>query len=577
MQGNPLWRRVVDCFSSSPINVFEIAKQRSEDDQEAFNLAQRYNDNLTKLRNIKELDLPDQTVPSHASLDEAIDIFDLVNRQGTKLTEADLALTHMTGKWPTCRRVMKAKLGELGHEHFHFDLKFMTRALTGVVTQRALFEMVHESPRSELEVGWTRLSKILDYLINILPGHAFIHSTRDLSTTNALVPLVIYLSLHQEKFPSEKSIKHAVNWLYAALMWARYTAQTDQRLEHDVSLILREEAPWNTLREQIIDQRGRIEVKPSDFEGRGAQHPFYRVVHILAKAHGAVDWLNGLPLSKPYGPSYQIHNHHIFPQSVLYKNGYDPDNHLHRKVVNEIANIAFLTSSTNIWFSDQLPEDYLPEIEQRYPGALVKQFVPMDPVLWKVERYPDFLEARRELIARKLNEFMSSLIAEPEEKRERSTEDLIRMEESATLEFKSTLQWDMVQNQQAKHLRQSVIKTVAAFLNSEGGTLLIGVDDDKVVIGLDQDLKLLGGSLDRFGQLLNSLVADNIGSRYARLIRLRAEGVNGKQVCVVDVNKAPEPAFVDGSRGKEFYVRFGNTTRALDPEETVRYTEDNWD
>jgi predicted HTH transcriptional regulator len=111
--------------------------------------------------------------------------------------------------------------------------------------------------------------------------------------------------------------------------------------------------------------------------------------------------------------------------------------------------------------------------------------------------------------------------------------------------------WDMVQNQQAKHLRQSVIKTIAAFLNSEGGTLLIGVDDDKVVLGLDQDLKLLGGSLDHFGQLLNSLVADNIGARYARLIRLHAEGVNGKQVCVVDVDKAPEPAFVDGPRGKE--------------------------
>jgi hypothetical protein len=106
-------------------------------DQEAFKLAQRYSDHLTQLRNIRELDLAEQTVPSHATLDEAIDIFDLVNRQGTKLTDAELALTHITGKWPTCRREMKAKIEELNHQRFYFDLRFMTRALTGVVTQRA--------------------------------------------------------------------------------------------------------------------------------------------------------------------------------------------------------------------------------------------------------------------------------------------------------------------------------------------------------------------------------------------------------------------------------------------------------
>jgi predicted HTH transcriptional regulator len=200
----------------------------------------------------------------------------------------------------------------------------------------------------------------------------------------------------------------------------------------------------------------------------------------------------------------------------------------------------------------------------------------VDPDLWKIDRYADFLEARRELMARKLNEFMASLIAEPQEKHERSLEELIALEESATLEFKSTLQWDVVQNQSNKHLRQSVLKTIGAFLNSEGGTLVIGVDDDKSVLGLDRDLKLLGGSLDRFGQLLSSLVTDHIGPEYARLVKLHTPGVNGKQVCVVDVDKAPEPAFVGSSRGKEFYVRVGNTTRALDPEETMRYIELTW-
>ena len=108
-----------------------------------------------------------------------------------------------------------------------------------------------------LERGWNKLVKILDYLSIILPQKAFIHSTNDLNTSNALIPLVTYLSVNDGIFPNEKTIRHAVNWLYAALMWARYTAQTDQRLEADVQLVVRETEPWGAMRANIVEQRGR--------------------------------------------------------------------------------------------------------------------------------------------------------------------------------------------------------------------------------------------------------------------------------------------------------------------------------
>ena len=98
-----------------------------------------------------------QVVPVHASLSEAIDIFDRVNSKGTKLTDADLALTHVTARWPTARREMKKKIDRLSTHRFYFDLTFMTRALTGVVTQRALFETIHPKERDELEAGWSQL------------------------------------------------------------------------------------------------------------------------------------------------------------------------------------------------------------------------------------------------------------------------------------------------------------------------------------------------------------------------------------------------------------------------------------
>jgi hypothetical protein len=573
MRDNPLWIRVVDCFGNPDINVIEIAQSRAEDSTTALRLAQLYNENLTRLKEIRNIDIPEQVVPPRASLDEAIDIFDKVNSQGTKLTDAELALTHVTGRWPTARRVIKSKMDDLARSGFTFDLTFMTRALTCVTTRHALFQFIHPCSRAEVETSWQRLSRILDYLANILPAQAFINSTEDLNSPNTLIPLVMYLSENEGRFPNERALRHAVRWLYAAHIWARYTAQTDQRLEHDVTTVVREEHPWEALLAQIVDQRGRIEVKPSDYEGRVAQHPLYRMTHILAKAHGAVDWFNGLPLGTRAGGVYRLHSHHIFPQGLLYRNGFDPDNHVQRQVVNEVANRAFLTAETNQSLSDRPPEQYFPEVEQRYPGALTKQFIPMDPVLWKVEYYTDFLEARRSNMARKLNEFMDGLVSEPEPTKERSVAELVSLGEGPNLEFKSTLQWDVVQNTRNQGLRDSSLKTVAAFLNSDGGTLVIGVEDSGEVFGLDRDLSLVGGSMDRFLQLMSSLVADRIGPEFSRLVKTHIEELDGQQVCVVDVDKSAEPAFMSGSKGKEFYVRIGNTTRALDPEQTLGYIE----
>jgi uncharacterized protein YaaQ len=576
MGGNPLWIRVVDCYTGKEVSVFKIAKELSESDEQTIDLAEHFNANLNSLKQIGQLDLPVQIVPPQATITESIDIFDRVNSQGTKLTDADLALTHVTGKWPQARRDIKKKVEALKGKNFDFDLTFMTRALTGVVTKRALYEQIHSRSREELLAGWDQLVKVLDYLVSILPESAKIHSTEDLNTNNVLVPLIVYLSESGGHFPSEKAMKQAIHWLYAAHTWSRYTAQTDQRLEHDLSLVVRHQSPWPHLIEQIVDQRGRIEVKASDLEGRGIAHPLYRMTFILSKNCGAVDWFNGVPLGTPYGKAYRLHSHHIFPQSLLYNGDFDPDNHLHRKIVNEIANRAYLTADSNIDLSNTPPEDYLPEVEKKYPGALKKQFIPMDPELWRIERYTDFLEARREMMARKINEFMDALIAEPEVLFEKSIEELILLGESATLEFKSTLQWDVIQSSINKNLRFSSLKTIAGFLNSAGGTLIIGVEDDGNVIGLGNDLASMGQSLDRFEQLLTEMITYRIGPQFAKFVRIRFEKIGDKVICAVDVETGTTPAFMESPRGKEFYVRVGNTTRSLDPEETVNYIQMNW-
>ncbi|MCL4561941.1 MAG: DUF262 domain-containing protein [Chloroflexi bacterium] len=576
MKNNPIWVKVVDVFNHKVINVFQIASEQTKDAAKMLELAERYSTHLNALKNVHHVDLPILTVPLKASLNESINIFDWINSQGTKLTDAELALTHVTGRWSQARRVMKDKLQELGQYHYYFDLTFMIRSLTGVVAQRALYETIHEQPKEKLIAGWETLSKILTYLSNLFPERAYVHSTWDLSTTNVLVPIVVYLSLNKCKFPNDKELRRAIRWMYLANAWSRYSGQTDQRLESDVAQVVQQESPWDALVNAIVDQRGRIEIKPADMEGRAAQHPLYLISYILAKANGANDWFNGLPLRNHLGPGYAIHSHHIFPTSFLYKHGYDEEDHVHRMIVNEIANRAFLTAETNVEISNKPPADYLPEVEKRYPGALAKQFVPMDPNLWKPEHYEDFLEARRIMLAIKMNEFFNGLITEPVIRHSRPVLELVKLGESITLEFKSTLQWDVVQNQMSKPLRKSVLKTVTAFLNSEGGTLVIGVEDNGNIYGLENDLATVSHSKDKFLNLLQTLIVDNIGAEFSPYVKTRIEGVDGKEVCVVDVQRSGIPAFMSGENGKEFFVRSGNTTRQLDPEETVKYIGLSW-
>lgn len=571
MQGDPMWQRVVDCFEGNKIDPIEIAMQISQDGGATMKLAQQLNKNLNALKSVGDSSLPVQVVPSDAGLEEAIDIFDRINSQGTKLTDAELALTHVTAKWPLARRVIKEKMAFCAERDFDFNLTFMTRALVAAVTGRALYEVIHLRPCAELQTGWSSLDKLLDYLLNVLPKAGYIHGSDDLNTTNALIPLIAYLARSGGTFQTEKSSKHAINWLYSALTWARYTAQTDQRLEADLSVVAREVEPWDQLRSNIVEQRGRIDVKPDDFEGRTAQHPLYRMIYILAKAHGAVDWFNGVPLGKTIGAAYALHSHHIFPQSLLYKNGYDPDNHVHRQSVNEIANRAFLTAASNIPLGDAEPSAYLPTIEEKYPGALAKQFIPKDPSLWHVDRYEDFLNARRELLSRKLNEYLAAMITDPTPVKHRPISELVGLGESAVLEFKSTLQWDVVQNQPNKALRKSCLKTIAAFMNTEGGTLVIGVEDDGSIFGLEKDLGIVGNSRDKFEQTIVNMICDEIGAALSHSFRIRFEEQVGKLVCVVEVDPVSEGVFVKGEKGKEFFVRIGNTTRSLDPADTHNY------
>jgi len=142
--------------------------------------------------------------------------------------------------------------------------------------------------------------------------------------------------------------------------------------------------------------------------------------------------------------------------------------------------------------------------------------------------------------------------------------ELISRGESDRLEFKSTLQWDVRQDQENKKLQKSCLKTIAAFLNSEGGVLLIGVEDDGNIFGLQKDLDCFKNpSLDQFERKIFDLIKTNIGQWFATHIKCQFETLEGQDVCGIYVRKAERKAFLKSEQGIELYIRIGNASQRL--------------
>jgi type I restriction enzyme R subunit len=155
----------------------------------------------------------------------------------------------------------------------------------------------------------------------------------------------------------------------------------------------------------------------------------------------------------------------------------------------------------------------------------------------------------------------------------RQAEELLKQRESKTLEFKSSLRWNLREDREDRALTHSVLKTIAAFLNTEGGDLLIGVADDRTVLGIEHDgLE----NDDKFMRHLAQVVRNSLGDRASTCIDPRTQVVQGKTICLVSCRRSPEPVFLKWTGTQEavegdFYVRSGPGTVKLSPDSMREY------
>lgn len=183
-----------------------------------------------------------------------------------------------------------------------------------------------------------------------------------------------------------------------------------------------------------------------------------------------------------------------------------------------------------------------------------------------------------EIIADTLNSITGKInFSDAEKEKKLSVLDLILAGENNNLEFKQTFRWDEKRRTINKELERAAMKEVASFLNLEGGNLILGVNDNKSVNGLESDYKTLGRQdRDGFETHFNNIFNSTLSPRFRQFVKLNFDKINNRDVCLVKVSPSDAPVYLKANNSEEFYVRTGNTTTSLTMSEVADYIKTHW-
>jgi hypothetical protein len=359
------------------------------------------------LLSITDIDLHvDEVTGADKSLDVVVDIFNRVNSGGTKLSKGDLALAKICADWPEARGEMKNRIETWHKADYYFDLDWLLRSINTVLTGEARFVYLHDKGAEEIRTGLTHATKAIDNALNLIAGRLGLDHNRVLLGRYAIPVMARYLD--QRNAPlGERERDKLLFWYIQAGMWGRFSSSTESTLDQDLSAIEETEHGLDRLIEQLRLWHGGLGIEPQHFFGWSLGARFYPVLYMLTRMGEAKDWCFGVPLKTGMlGRLNKLELHHIFPKAKLYnhKLGFK------RPEVNALANFCFLTKECNLIIGAHLPEAYFPEVEEKHPGALASQWIPMDSALWKIENYREFLEARRVLLAEETNRRLAELL-----------------------------------------------------------------------------------------------------------------------------------------------------------------------
>lgn len=404
MHGDPLWIDVTQLMKGGNAGLGILVKKFSQTSALLEKIGD-YMARLSSLLGIVEIPLHiEEVTGTDKTLDVVVDIFNQVNSGGTKLSKGDLALAKICADWPEARGLMKEALRKWSDRGYHFNLDWLLRSVNTVLTGEAKFSFLHDKNAEQVQDGLQQAIKRIDTCLNMIGGRLGLDHDRVLFGRFAIPVMVRYLDQHTGALDATERDK-LLFWFVQAGMWGRFSGSTESYIDQDLAALEGIDGGLEKLLEQLRLWHGALRAESGNFTGWSLGARFYPVLYLLTRMGEARDWGTGLALKGSLlGQMNKLEVHHIFPKAQLYKQKFK------RPEVNALGNFCFLTKDTNIQISDRLPEEYFTEVEAKHPGALASQWIPIDPVLWKIENYRTFLDARQALLASETNKCLAELL-----------------------------------------------------------------------------------------------------------------------------------------------------------------------
>jgi len=401
LKNDPTWISVSEVFVKTESQLLKPLGINSDDPN-----WEKYAERIKKLKKIEDYPYVMQILDKKLSYEEVTEIFVRVNSLGAKLRGSDLALAQITSKWKGFITEIDKFAKEFeNNEDYLLDSGILVKTLVAFATNQSKFKTVNRVPIENFKEAWKKTQHGLRFAINLLKNNARIENLRLLGSPFLLVPISYYAIMRNEKLTKEEE-KKLMFWFYVAHMKGRYgLGSSEGLLDSDISALHRTQnldELLSILKLQVKDFYASVD----EIKGKNRRSPYFSMLFIVSKQQGIKDWFTGMAISERLiGRAHALQFHHIFPKSLLKKEGAD------RKEINEIANMAFIGGKTNRNISNKEPEKYLIDVvDKRGEDILDHHLLPSDRKLWKLNKYNEFLAYRREKLVENINTFLKKFL-----------------------------------------------------------------------------------------------------------------------------------------------------------------------
>jgi hypothetical protein len=391
------WVRVTDVFTKEPLDLLE--EKGFDIGLMDRDLRKRYTNRLQQLRGVEKYEYRMEILDRAKSYEEVTEIFVRVNSLGAKLRSSDLALAQITAKWRGSLEKFRNYQQKLDKRGFELDLSVILKTLVALISGQSKFKTVHSISLPQLEQGWDRTVKALDFALNFSKSNLAIDSPTLLSSPSLFVSTAFWADQRQYNISPEDSDGFR-KWFLIANAKGRYSRGSSETLLDQDLLVLRGDGGGPELLNRLTQQVGRLDFTVEELLGRTSRSGAFKTMFLAFRKEDARDWSTNLAISpKHSGKADKIEYHHIFPKAYLRQ--VRPD--IQRSEVDDIANLAFISGATNRRISSKAPADYKSDFPK---GALTAQQIYFEGALDGPENFEAFSNNRRRRIVERINEFL---------------------------------------------------------------------------------------------------------------------------------------------------------------------------